>query len=460
MLAFQVLYPEQLLNGTIAALADLVIFIGFQNRRIEQDSLTGIGNRKSLFAELSFRMARGQAFQVMVVGLEQFSRTNQMHGYRKGDGLLRLIARRLDRLGGGARAFRFGNVEFAIVRPMERAENGTMWLERVCQLFREEWVFGGETCRVNARVSEVIFQDQMWSPEQLIESLEFALHLAREEQMEFVRLEGEVAQRYQQRSKLIQMIQQSIQENRYQVWYQPIYCTKLERFAAAEALLRLTDEHGEVISPEEFIPLAEQTGLIDPLSWLVLETVCCLLGEESLPGLEWISVNLSIQQICSDLPQRVGKLLQQYHVEPDRLKLEITERALMEDADGIRDQMAQMAQQRVRFYLDDFGTGYSNLSCALDLPFEGVKLDRSLVTDLAEHPNRERMAETLIPFFQSLGLEVVAEGIESETQAQRVRKHGVDCIQGFYYAKPMPKDQVVAFFHQQAEEMKKDRRGE
>ena len=204
--------------------------------------------------------------------------------------------------------------------------------------------------------------------------------------------------------------------------------------------------------PGEFIPLAEQTGMIDELSWMVLEEVCQLLGSGEVPRLEHVTVNLSMTQLWPDLPQRMEQVLKRHGARPEQLKLEITERQLLEDTAYAREMMERMARQELRFYLDDFGTGYSNLSCALDLPFQGIKLDRSLMSGVTDDPKRTIIAETLIPLFHRLGLEVVAEGIEVEEQARRVLDCGADCLQGFYYARPMPRDQLTALFQKQAKE--------
>ena len=453
LVACQIASPEHLLNGTIAGLVNLVIFISFQNRSIEQDSLTGVGSRKSFFRELALRTAGRQHFQVVVVGLQQFARINRQFGHWQGDALLCQMARRLDRLPGGGRAFRFGNVEFALIRPIRAEGEEEAYLERVCALFREEWPVDQTRCRVPVRTAELVYRGQDWKPELVIEYLEHTLRLAKVGQAETVRFSGRVAEDYRRQAHLIQTMQRAIDGGRVQVWYQPIYHRGLGRFASAEALLRLTDDQGGYVAPGEFIPLAERTGLIDALSWIVVEEVCRLL-REGVPGLEHVAVNLSMGQLRPDLPLRLDEVLARQGIRPEQLKLEITERQVMEDSAYAREIMEQMAGKELRFYLDDFGTGYSNLSCALDLPFEGIKLDRSLMSGVPDDPKRKRMAETLIPLFHQLGLEVVAEGIEEEEQARRVLECGADRIQGFYYARPMPEKELKELFRRQTAKQK------
>ncbi len=170
----------------------------------------------------------------------------------------------------------------------------------------------------------------------------------------------------------------SIRQRRFKVWYQPVFNLKTNRFSSAEALLRLRDYDGEPVSPSEFIPLAEETGLIDDLSWIVLEEVCTLLGQMR-DKIDSISINLSMQQFEDrSLCARIHECLNRCGLNPDQLKIEVTERVLLQDMDYMKRMMEEMTGEGFGFYLDDFGTGYSNLSCALSLPFEYIKLDRSL----------------------------------------------------------------------------------
>lgn len=153
---------------------------------------------------------------------------------------------------------------------------------------------------------------------------------------------------------------------------------KTSRFSSAEALRRLRDYDGEPVSPSEFIPLAEETGLIDDLSWIVLEEICMLFGQ-SRGKIDSVSINLSMQQFEDrNLSGRIHECLKRSGLSPDKLKIEVTERVLLQDMDYMKMIMEEMTGEGFGFYLDDFGTGYSNISCALSLPLEYTKLDRSL----------------------------------------------------------------------------------
>lgn len=361
---FQICYPQILLNGITIAFADLVLFINFQNYQVGTDSLTHIGNRKSFYQELALRIAGKQQFQIITISLKHFAVVNQRFGYQKGDDFLYAIASWLDKCDPSSRAFRFGNVSFALVSPFLSQDKAACNLDKIQMRFQDGWTLGD-------------------------------LH-----------------------------------------------------FDIAEALLRLSDYSGTPISPGEFIPLAEETGLIDEMSWIVLEKVCRLLGENPALEVESISINLSMQQFLDlHICQRITACLQRYQVPPDKLKIEITERVIAYDLPYIRSVMDRIAQVGIGFYLDDFGIGYSNFSSIMHLPFECVKLDRSLFDKLLVSKKDRTIVQTMIELAHSVGFQVVSEGIETQQQADLLMVLGTDRIQGYHYARPMAEKEFLAFHH-------------
>ena len=439
-----------LLNGTIMALADLIIFIGFQSRPIEQDSLTGAGSRKSFFDEISLRTGSGQHYQVIAVALRNFSGISQKVGHRKGDDLLYQVAAFLGGVRPEGRVYRISNVEFAVLLPWHSVQEQEEILQKIMFRFGQTWFLEKEPCDIPYYAASITYQGESWKAEEVLRYLEYALNLAKTEGLALVRFNEDVARRYQRREFLLDTMRRALEDHRFQVWYQPVYHREKDGFGSAEALLRLTDYRGNAISPGEFVPLAEEYGLIDALTWVVLEKVCGLLGSGTVPGLEQVSVNISMRQFLQrDLLERVEQMLRRHNVAPERLKFEITERVLLDDLDYIRETMERMKRHRIGFYLDDFGTGYANFSGVLDLPFEVVKLDRSLLFEHPEKPKAQMLPGVLIPFFHNLGHVIVAEGVETREQAQWMLQCGADRLQGFYYARPMQQEQLVELFQKQ-----------
>jgi len=227
-----------------------------------------------------------------------------------------------------------------------------------------------------------------------------------------------------------------------------------EEFAGKELCLRfhvggealVFDENGVLIPPGEFIPLAEKNGLIDEISWLVLKKVCQFLGEHPELPLASVSINMSIQQLTDrTFLRRVHSCQAQYGVPAGKLRFEITERTVAEKPEQVNTVMAQLATEGIRFYLDDFGVGYSNLASMINLPFETVKLDSSLLQNIDENAKMYDTVRLLVQMMHNAGFIVVAEGIERLAQLECVKALGIDRVQGYYYARPMPQKELETF---------------
>lgn len=447
MIVFQRLYPEILLNGAIITIADLILYISFQSRRLDLDSLTGVGNRKGFRNELSLRLAGRQRFQVILLGLQQFSDINRRFGHQLGDAFLYETARQLEHLFPKGRVFRFGNVEFALLLPYPD-DDGAARLQTIRDRFEKPLTLGTDQAVLTVRLADLLCAGEHWTVGRLLEALEYSLDLARKGDGEPVRFQGQAAQMLQRRKDLVSLMRQSLQERRFRVWYQPVWNTAADAFTSAEALLRLSTPEGEPISPAEFIPLAEESGLINDLSWLVLEEVCRLLSGGTVSALESVSINLSMQQFLDpDLVPRLRRCLETYALSPTQLKIEITERVAAQDIGRTAAVMDQLSGMGIHFYLDDFGTGWSNLSCALDLPFQCVKLDHSLLSAYPASPRSRQLIHGLVALFHELDVAVVAEGVETQAQADALGGCGVDWLQGYHLARPMPEEALVTFLN-------------
>lgn len=447
----QAFYPELYLNGMLCSVVSLILFISFQAHTNDRDSLTGIRNRNNFMAELSLRLAGRQPIQIILVSLQSFSDVNLRYGHNVGDAVLYEAARYLEYLYPQGRAFRTSSVNFALVLPWNSQEQAEEALSTIHSRFQQPWVLGDISFLLPCCIVDLRCGSSVDKAEEIVEQLEYALGLAKKEGPELIRFDESVHRKMHQKQELIEIMHRSVKERRFRVWYQPIYCCHDDVFCSAEALLRLSDYQGNPVSPDVFIPLAEETGMISQLTWIVLEEVCRLLSSDRATGLKSVSLNLSIRQLLDpDLAEHIQQYLTQYHVSPDRLKLEITERLLLHDTRYARRQLAALTAIGVDIYMDDFGTGYSNLTSVLDYPFSFIKMDRSLVLHVPGDQRAELMISSLMTMFHSLGKRLIVEGVETAQQADYLRSCGADMIQGFYYAKPMPSEQLVTFFQEQS----------
>lgn len=444
--AYQLFYPDVLFNGGIIVAANIILLVNFQSRRIEQDTLTPSGSRKSFHQELTLRLGGHQHFQVVMIAVHTFGSVNHRYGHEKGDNLLYEIAKWLEELHPSAHSFRVGNVEFTLLVPYTGMVASRKLLDTIQKRFSEPWHVDHMSVVLDVSIADLICTDQDWNATDILEFLNFSLSLAKERPDRTIRFDEAVYRKMEQRNQIIKRMQQSVREGLFQVWYQPIYHCSTGKFSMAEALVRMLDPDGNPISPSVFIPLAEQHGLISEISDIVLQNAGRLLAETEPEELGSVSVNLSMQQFMSaSLISDLQALIDRYRFDPGRLKLEVTERVLSEDIPRMHQIMEKLHQMGFRFSLDDFGTGYSNLSAVLDCSFSSIKLDKSLIQGYSDNRRSTFLVNAMLDLFHHMGCQVVAEGVETEAQARALISRGADWIQGFHYARPMPEADFLQF---------------
>ena len=446
-LAFQLMYPEQMLNGTFAAFVDLAIFMSFQSVRVEVDPLTLLGNRSSFAEELDRRIETGQDCQIMLIGMRDFSEINDVYGHSGGDAVLFQAARRLEGLSRGGFVYRLGGDEFVVLLPYYSSCEQDERLYEIVSAMRLPWSVGGHEVRIRAATVELRYLDNGWKTENVVNRLEFSLAEAKRKNLELLRFDQAMSKRYAKRKRIQDSMKTAVEEGRFEAWFQPIYSTETGRFDTAEALVRMRDDRGRLLSPADFVPLAEKSEIIDDITWVVVHGACDLLQSGSVPELKQVSVNLTARQLLQPgITRRLLALLAEHGVEPRQIKLEITERTVTENGALVASVMQEMRDCGFEFMMDDFGTGYSNLSSTVSMPFAYIKLDKSLIDGICEDRDSGLMVSTLIPFFHKVGEKVVAEGIETEDQAEAAVAFGADRLQGYYFAKPMPADELRAWY--------------
>lgn len=248
--------------------------------------------------------------------------------------------------------------------------------------------------------------------------------------------------------KMEQLIFSAIENDRIEVYYQPIYSTKEHRFTCAEALMRMRDEAGNIIPPMAFISVAEKNGMIIQLGSIIFEKVCQFIKENGLAhfGMNYIEVNLSVVQ-CNyvNLAEDLIKIMEKYKVDPSYINLEITETASLSAKRILLDNMKSLVKYGVHFALDDFGTGQSNLNYIVDMPVDIVKFDRMMTNSYFENGKAKYVMDAAMQMIHGMNLKIVSEGIETKQQYDAMEHLGINYIQGFYFSKPLPKDQFIAF---------------
>ncbi len=448
LILYQTIYPEQLLNGALAAIVNLIIFISYYSSGEAKDFITGLDNRHCFTAELMHRTLGRQSYQVILIRLRCLAEINRKYGQEGGDALLFKIGEAASRLAIGGMAFRHADEEFVLLYPDSDDETCERRLKTVANSMRKKWQIGIFETDITFSAVEFRYRGQPWSFDDITSFLSISTHTAMADGIEELPFNIQSFCRHERREYIIRSLRSAMQENRFRVLYQPIYYHHSGKFESCEALIRMTDSEDNLISPNEFIPIAEETGLVDLMVEFVLDKVCSLLGSGKIGEIKAISINLPIKQVIEEkLDERFDKILQRYRIKPGQIKIEITERDIEENGDAVLDAIKHLSKLGYRFMLDDFGIGYSNLSRALSLPFESIKLDHSLVLLLEENSKQhEIIKQHIVPMFHNIGQSVVAEGVETAEMAETVLGCNVDRIQGFYYARPMDEKELIEWY--------------
>ena len=441
MLSFTVLHAlsrEQPMTNLALCLIALAIYVSFQRQRVNSDKLTGCGNRDALSARIWQHIRHDQPFTLVQVSLLRFRRINRRFGLHTGDQLLLQVAKSLTAICPDASVYRFNGTDFIIFHDNGPDDRLELELQRLRKCFMKEWTADDCTTYLSVSFAQASFPEAGSTAEEIITNLEFCQTKARTmEDRSLVVFNEQIRKDMLKREQLFETISEGMQNDQFFLVYQPIYDPYHDRPCAAEALLRLRDASGAIVSPGVFIPAAEENGSIIPLTWMVLEKVCRFLQANREMKLPAISINFSVQQFLDPaMCDTIREYLDHYRVQPQQIKIEITERVFSEDNDVITANVRKLKEMGVGLYLDDFGTGYSNLASVIRLPFEVVKVDKTLLSaQQSEKP--DILLHAVISGLKHIGAQVAIEGVETNEQSHRAQEMGVDRIQGFLYARPM-----------------------
>lgn len=319
--------------------------------------------------------------------------------------------------------------------------------------FREIWVinYKGKELRILSEASLLhMFLDPTDTENDLLDKINYTFSMIPnlgEDGIIF--FNEDINSDLQHKKYVLNEVRYAIENKTFQMYYQPIYDCEKGKFTSAESLIRLFGRDGSFISPGEFIPMAEINGLIDDISWIVLEKVCEFLGRCPNIPLDSVSINMTGKQILDpNFIKYIEEYLTKYKTKGEQLRIEITERIITEDFDKVKNVMEYLSKKGIYFYLDDFGTGYSNISSMLSLPFEVIKFDQSLVKNMNGSDKRLRTIGLLADIMHENDCVVVAEGVETELQAKKAQEKRLDRIQGYYFAKPMSESDLIRFLEE------------
>jgi len=427
-------------------------------RMSQYDFLTGLPNRQQLQEQLDQILSDAGRVQhrvaVLCVGLDDFKGINEQFSYQTGDQLLLLLSDRLRSHSGrlGALA-RLGGDQFALIQadieqPYEAAELAQTILDDLEQPF----VLEHEEIRLRATIGITLFPEDGDSTEKLLQKAEQTMTLAKSRSRNRYQFYiASVDSEMRRRRELEKSLREALANNELHLVYQPQIDYSDHRVIGVEALLRWQHPQHGFVSPDIFIPLAEQNGSIVAIGEWVLDQACKQLREWHDQGFIDLrmAVNLSSVQLHhAELPRIVNNLLQVYRLPPRSLELEVTETGLMEDITTAAQHLLSLRRSGALIAIDDFGTGYSSLSYLKSLPLDKIKIDKSFVQDLLEDEDDATIVRAIIQLAKSLGMQVIAEGVETIEQEAYIVAQGCNEGQGYLYSKPLPPRELTLFLKQ------------
>jgi diguanylate cyclase (GGDEF)-like protein len=412
------------------------------------DSLTGLGNRVLLRQELEQALAQAPRTEVAVlfVDLDGFKSINDTLGHSTGDGLLKCVANRLiESVRDGDRVARLGGDEFAIIQmEAEQPKGAAMLANRLIDLLGRPYQVEGNQLNIGASVGIAVASEDQTKPEDLLKRADLAMYSAKAEGRGSYRFfEARMDESAQARRAMESLLRTADIEKAFEVYYQPLIDVVEKRVTCLEALLRWRHPEKGFISPAQFIPLAEEIGLIVTLGEWVLRKAC--MEATKWPDDVKVAVNLSpVQFKYSGLPRAVEDALTGSGLPAGRLELEITESVLLERTETSLAILHELRELGVAISMDDFGTGYSSLSYLRSFRFDKVKIDRAFVGDLTKGYESLKIVRAINDLGRSFGMTTVAEGVETLEQLRCLEKEGCAQVQGYLISPPRPASEIPA----------------
>jgi EAL domain-containing protein (putative c-di-GMP-specific phosphodiesterase class I)/GGDEF domain-containing protein len=441
----QALCPDFLVELFAEALTILGFMVMLEDRSGATDPTTLVFSRRAFVDANRRYMETGQSYSILLVKLMDLDRYSRLFDSRDVDMLLVAVARWLETVTDRENIFRFGQEDFALTFVGRREKAAEEAALRILARFASPWKADETEVQPEAIVSIIRVPEDVDSLSQLQDLLLWGYQEARPGSLlvthdELATLKRQLA--------VEDALRRALENRSLQIWYQPIWSSDSGTIVAAEALSRLIDDELGFIPPDEFIPIAEKTGMINELGAFAFEEVCRVLSDYRLAdkGIHYLELNLSLYQLLREgVLEKLEKYRRDYGVAAAQINLEITESVSSDETPAVQELLRHLEELGYSFSLDDYGTGYSNLARLIEGSYTNVKIDKSLLWGGEKNPSTARLLRNMIRIIRSLDMNVVQEGVETREQLDRVVKAGCNLIQGYYFSKPLREADFIAF---------------
>lgn len=442
-----ILFPETYLLGTFSCLIIVMLYLYIENKKLLIDPLTKVHNRRAFLSRMDLIIAQNRKAVVILVSLDDFKTVNDNLSSKVGDAVLIEVVNFLTRISKKNEVYRYGGDEFIILLENNRMFRVSEFTRKIKERFSREFIVDNYSVMLSSSNAVVEMPIQATNTEELISLLEYITVKSKNslEKGRTIYCSDFIKDEIERKNKIAHILRREAKNRGFIVMYQPIFDISKNSFTKAEALIRLKDDELGMLSPNEFIPIAEELGLIVDIGYIVLEKVCKFIRrlEDNNIDIESISVNFSPNQMLKDsLVENIMNIIDKHKIDPSKISIEITESFIIDRNEKVIEKMNILHQKGIKFYLDDFGTGYSNISRVMELPFDVIKIDKTLVDNCENNSKCYHLLEGLSSAFEKADMKVLVEGVETEVQKDII---GNICyyIQGFYFARPTEEDEVI-----------------
>lgn len=409
------------------------------------DPVTGALNKVALVDACRRIIETDQPCCIVFIKLTDMDLFAKIFNGRENDSLLMQISTWFTSIASEQELYYFRDRNFALLYAGNREKEAEAAADKILNRFEQEWKTGKIDLKLEVAVSVVRIPADLSDMDDLMELL-VSEYQKKDHGSRLVSFEELSA--FQHHRRIEKALHEAVENGKLRVWYQPIWSAEEKRIVSAEALLRIDSDELRKISPEVYIPIAEQCGIIREIGLFVFEEVCRFLSNEHMQelGLSYIELNLSVYQFMyDDLVKRFEKIRSKYGVSVEALNLEITESSSTGEAPVVQATMKRLREIGYTFSLDDFGTGYSNFMQLISSNYKNVKIDKAILWDAERNETTARLLDSMIRVIRSLGYNVVQEGVETEEQLARTVASGGNLIQGYYFSKPLPEEEFVRY---------------
>ncbi len=418
-----------------------------------RDALTGLPNRHHIQEAASIMLQQSSALSqpaaLVFIDLDHFKRINDTHGHSSGDALIQLVAERLAKVLRRADAIgRLGGDEFVVLLEDTSRAVCERVVHRILDALRTPFVVDGVEMFSGASLGVAMYPEAGGTVEELLQAADTAMYRAKGDgRFTYRFFEPEMNASAQRNLWLDTNLRRGLAQQQFQLYYQPKVRTETSETVGFEALVRWIHPERGLITPNDFIPFAEESGLIVAIGDWVVEAACAQLAQWAAQGIELpIAINLSAKQLRrSGVVTVIDEAIRRHGIAANLLELELTESAFIEDEQTAHQLLSELKALGCKLYLDDFGTGYSSLSQLSRLSLDAFKIDRSFVSRMTSDERAAALVESMAHIARALKFEMVAEGVETQEQLAQLRAIGCDVIQGYLFARPMPAEQVPTF---------------